>query len=254
MAEKDKAGKVLEDYNDVFADIYNTLLFRECFIEEDKLECSSTESIYKSDKEELREQRRDVLKVYCSNNFIVSSLGIENQASIEENMPIRIMGYDYTTYRNMTDNKKRVNPVITIVLNFTNKKWDAPKSLHELLQVSEEMSTYVQDYGIKVYDIAFLEDEIIEQFTSDFKHIVRFFKLKRLGRATEALEDDITPIKHVEAVLDMFRAFSKDERYIDVYTEELKEKVEKGEEIFMCSVIDYYEKCREFNLLMFAFK
>ena len=34
MAEKDKAEKVLEDYNDVFADIYNTLLFKEHFLDE----------------------------------------------------------------------------------------------------------------------------------------------------------------------------------------------------------------------------
>lgn len=158
-------------------------------------------------------------------------------------MPIRIMGYDYAAYREMIDHDIQVNPVITVVLNFTDKRWDAPKSLHELMQVSEEMSAYVQDYAIRVFDVAFLEDEVIEQFTSDFKHIARFFKMKRLGRNKEATADDKTPIRHVEAVLDMFRVFSKDNRYAEVYTAELQEKIKRGEEVFMCSVIDYYEQC-----------
>lgn len=37
MAEKDIHEKRLEDYNDVFADIYNTLLFGEKYLEDEKL-------------------------------------------------------------------------------------------------------------------------------------------------------------------------------------------------------------------------
>ncbi len=101
MAEKDKAEKVLEDYNDVFADIYNTLLFREEFLEEHRLDYGPTESIYKAEQGELREQRRDVLKVYRDEmGLALFSTGIENQSTIDKYMPVRIMGYDYVTYRN----------------------------------------------------------------------------------------------------------------------------------------------------------
>ncbi len=38
MAQKDKVGKFLEDYNDVFADIYNTLLFGKDYLQEQYLQ------------------------------------------------------------------------------------------------------------------------------------------------------------------------------------------------------------------------
>lgn len=40
MAEKDLSSKKLEDYNDIFADIYNTLLFEREYIEPEWLEDS----------------------------------------------------------------------------------------------------------------------------------------------------------------------------------------------------------------------
>lgn len=62
MAEKDLSGKKIEDYNDVFADIYNTLLFGKQYLNPDRLKAGPTESIYKTDKKDLNEQRRDILK------------------------------------------------------------------------------------------------------------------------------------------------------------------------------------------------
>ncbi len=45
LGKKDLAAKKLEDYNDVFADIYNTLLFGEDLIIEQQLDFGPTESI-----------------------------------------------------------------------------------------------------------------------------------------------------------------------------------------------------------------
>lgn len=106
MSEKDKVEKVLEDYNDVFADIYNTLLFQTPFLQEDKLEFGPIESIYKTEQGELKEQRRDVLKIYRENNLILLSLGAENQSKIERNMLIRVMGYDCATYRQQLSQRR----------------------------------------------------------------------------------------------------------------------------------------------------
>ena len=50
MAEKDLVSKKIEDYNEVFADIYNTLLFRKSVIIPEQLQSGSTESIYKTIK------------------------------------------------------------------------------------------------------------------------------------------------------------------------------------------------------------
>ena len=51
MAEKDLAEKKLEDYGDVFADIYNTLLFGKQLLVPEQLYTGATESIYKSAKD-----------------------------------------------------------------------------------------------------------------------------------------------------------------------------------------------------------
>lgn len=242
MADKDKIEKVLENYNDVFADIYNTLLFQEPFLKEENLDFGATESIYKAETGQWAKQCRDVLKTYRNNQLCIFSLGMENQSFIDKNMPIRIMGYDYTAYRALIANAKPLAPVITIVLNFTETRWNQPKNLLGLMDnVPEKLKPFIQDYEIKVFDIAFLDDETIESFTSDFKAIARFFKKKRLGEL-DAVSDHETALKHVEAVLDLLQVFTHDNRYKEAYENGLREKVEKGDEVYMCTVIDMYEQ------------
>ncbi len=113
-------------------------------------------------------------------------------------------------------------------------------SLHGLLKLTEKVKSYVQDYKIMVFDVAFLEDEVIEKFQSDFKLVARFFKKKRLGQLAEVMSDREICLKHPEETLDLLRVFTGDERYIDVYRNGLKEKVEKGESVTMCTVVDYF--------------
>ncbi len=157
-------------------------------------------------------------------------------------MPVRIMGYDYAAYRNQINNEKTLTPVITIVLNFSDKRWNEPRSLHGLLKLTEKVQAYVQDYKIMVFDVAFLEDEIIEKFQSDFKVIARFFKKKRLGQLAEVMADNEISFKHPEETLDLLKVFTGDERYTEAYTNGLKQRIEKGEDVTMCRVADYFEQ------------
>lgn len=93
------------------------------------------------------------------------------------------MGYDYAKYRSqVVRNEYPLLPVITIVLNFSNKPWKENKCLHNIMKIPNEFKSYIQDYKVLVFDIAFLEDEVIERFTSDFKFVAKFFKNKRLGK------------------------------------------------------------------------
>ena len=64
MGKPDQHEKRLEEYNDVFADIYNTLVFKSEVLDENKLMAGPTESINDSDTDDLLEQRRDVYKHY----------------------------------------------------------------------------------------------------------------------------------------------------------------------------------------------
>lgn len=46
-----------------------------------------------------------------------------------------------------------------------------------MMALPSDLAKYVQDYKINVFDIAFLKDEVIEKFTSDFKAVARFSKI-----------------------------------------------------------------------------
>lgn len=63
MGAKDITEKIWADYNDVFADIANVLLFQgEQMISPDSLKNERTISQYKSGNDRLHEQERDILK------------------------------------------------------------------------------------------------------------------------------------------------------------------------------------------------
>ena len=233
MGQKDRTEKYLENYNDVFADLFNVLLFKKKWIREEKLRSLDTESLYKAADGSLGLQRRDILKEYGSGRFLVASLGIENQSTIDPDMPVRVMGYDYAAYRNQIDKSKKRVPVITIILNFSRTEWKTPLSLKDMFHLSEDLDPFVQDYKIHVFNIAFLPKEVRNQFTSDFKIVADYFA----ERDNPDYRPDTQAIKHVEAVLEMFRVFTDDMRY-DMIKSDLIEKRRKGGSVSMCTFVD----------------
>lgn len=129
--------------------------------------------------------------------------------------------------------EKKLHPVITIVLNFTDKIWSRKTSLLELMDIPDDFKGFVQDYKINVFDIAYLEDETIESFTSDFKLVSRFFKNKRLGK--DVMDDNTTEMKHPEELMELFSVFTGDSSYENIIPDILERK-KRGEVITMCTV------------------
>lgn len=237
MADKDLAEKYLESFSDVFADIYNVLLFRKEILLEEGLEEGPTESIYKVEENNLRNQFRDTVKLYKNGLYKVASFGIENESRIDKNMPIRIMGYDYAVYRVQIDREEeRKYPAITIVLNFSDTEWKSPNALFDILDVSPELRPYVNDYKIFVFNIAFLPEKVRKEFKSDFKIVADFFAEKRLGRYNP--KEHPEAICHVEAVLEavlnLLRVFTNDKTYVKI-EKTVAERVKAGEVITMCT-------------------
>lgn len=63
MPEKDITEKILEDYNDVFADLVNVLLFNgKRLVQPEELEDIQVQSQYKADDDMIHELERDVMK------------------------------------------------------------------------------------------------------------------------------------------------------------------------------------------------
>ena len=71
--------------------------------------------------------------------------------------------------------------------------------------------------------------------------MAKYLKKRRLGKI-EDLAQDRQRIKHVEAVLDLFRVFTKDERYENLLTGNIKYMAKKGEDVSMCIVLDTIEQ------------
>lgn len=247
MGKKDLIEKKLEDYNDVFADIFNTLLFGGEKLRPEFLSDGATVSVYKDADDILWEQGRDVIKEYQDNTqLVITSLGIENQTKYDPVMPVRVMGYDYGSYRQQLDQKKPLHPVVTLVLNFSDERWENNRSLHQALQVSKEWEIYVQDYKIHIVDVAFLEDEIIDKFQSDFKQVARFFKDRRLGR--DSFKGNETVLTYAEEFLDFLFIFTKEQTYKNNILK-VRSAVEKGEKIKMCWVAQsHLEEGRQIGL------
>ena len=96
MGQKDITEKMLADYNDVFADIVNTLLFDgRQVIHEDDLVNVKDKSQYKAGTE-IHEQERDVTKLFQKNRIQIAMIGMEDQTEVDPDEVFRVLGYEST--------------------------------------------------------------------------------------------------------------------------------------------------------------
>ncbi len=236
MSEKDITEKILADYNDVFADIVNVLLFNgEQVVSADDLETVKDRSQYKADGQ-IHQQERDVSKILKSGNTKISLLGFEHQTEAEKYMPLRQIGYDGQSYRAqlLERDVKRTYPVITLVLYFGTKHWNYERNLLGVLDVPEEFRSYVSDYEMKnLFEIAFLTPEQVQLFRSDFKHVADYFVQKRLNNDYQPSKE---ALRHVDEMLKLMSVLTDDTRFEDV----IWELSGKGG-TSMCTVLDKVE-------------
>lgn len=234
MAEKDITEKNLEALNDVFADIVNVLLFKgEQVINEKDLEADTTKSMFKADGK-IHEQERDVSKFWKNGEIRISILGIENQTAQDSDMPLRVISYDGASYKQqlLDTNQKKRYPVATLVLYFgTEEKWSKAKHLYDCFEVPEKLKSFVNDYKINVFNIAFLSSKTIAMFKSDFKIIAEYFRAKRLNQKYKGSKEKL---KHANETLKMFSALTGDDSFEKVYNEG---NFKKGG-ITMCDVVE----------------
>ena len=169
---------VLKNYwngSERFADLFNAVLFGgEQIISPDELEDIDTEEssiLEHRDYSESIKASRDSIKVSKKSSAYRADLvmlGMENQNHIHYAMPMRVMGYDYGTYKKQYDSnaqkyktaegmendeylsrmKKtdRLIPVITIVVYYGQNAWDGPTTLHGMLDIPDKMKPFVNDY------------------------------------------------------------------------------------------------------------
>ena len=250
MGEKDITEKLLMDYNDVFADIVNVLLFDgEEVIKEDSLSDMNARSQYKADTGEMHEQERDISKKLVDGNTVISLIGFENQTKPEKFMPARVFNYDGQSYRTQLLEKgvERLYPAITLVLYFGDTRWTEPRKMSECLDIPNKLKPYVSDYEIKnLFEVSYLSPEKVKLFKSDFGIVADYFVQMRTNREYTPSQE---MIDHVDAFMKLMRVLTGDRTY--EMSIPAQEKENGG--VTMVSFLDKVEKKGEIKVYMNEF-
>ena len=165
--QKLKPDIVVKNYwrnNEQFADFFNAVLYEgKQVIKPDELEDMDTEESYVSENKKYVESvlaSRDNIKIRkksTKHDVELCILGMESQEHIHYAMPMRVMGYDYGSYKKQYDSNavkykiakglsddefiskmKRTDkfiPIITIVIYYGEKAWDGAVSLQGMLDI-----------------------------------------------------------------------------------------------------------------------
>ena len=130
--------------------------------------------------------------------------------------------------------------MVTLVLYFGTTPWTGPTTLHEMMNLPEELKPYVPDYKINLVQVSFLEEETIAKFQSDFRIVAEYFRSVRLGNEKETMYNKDRTWDHVEELMEFFRTFASDRRFGD-FKQLMIDESRKGE-VTMCTLLDAFEK------------
>lgn len=101
------------------------------------------------------------------------------------------------------------------------------------MRIPKGLDEYVNDYKINVIEVAWLSDEQLRMFKSDFSIVANYFVQKRKNK--DYIPDDKREIQHVDAVLKLLSVMTEDRRF-----ERILDKIKDNdcEVKTMCEVVD----------------
>ncbi len=195
MGMKDTETKRYISNPDIFADAFNYLLYNgKQVITPSSLKPVDTTGIavpYGNGAKTPIQKYRDNMKIWAAmydGRVVYVLLGSENQSNIHYAMPPKNMLYDSINYAAQVDaarasykgfkfDEDRVKiaytsaeflsgfrkgdkliPVITAVIYFGKETWDAPRSIHEMLDVDPALLPFIPDYKINLIAPAEIDD------------------------------------------------------------------------------------------------
>ena len=215
MSLQDTVTKQYVSDPKVFADAFNYLIYNgEQVIRPEQLtDLDATQFAipYREEEEgkpEATQKYRDVLKtlaVKTDERCTYLVLGIENQSNVHYAMPVRNMLYDAMQYnQQVTDiaekhkgqkgskryqkisngeflsgfyKNNKLIPVITLVLFFNPGEWDGPRSLFDMLDISNPIfKKYAQDYKIHIISPKEILESDLKKFSSSLREVIGCIK------------------------------------------------------------------------------
>ena len=112
----------------------------------------------------------------------------------------------------------------------TDRRWNKYKSIKECIMIPDGLDEYVNDYKVHIIEVAWLTDEQLAMFKSDFGIVANFFVQKRKNKYYKP--DDSREIQHVDEVLKLLSVMTGDGDYESILYIEQKEGKVKN----MCEV------------------
>ena len=240
MGEKDRSERLLESYNDVFADIVNGLLFNgDQYVAEQSLVDAVPDSMYIPEDKVLEEER--VTAKYWilpegKVNVRIFVTGLDDENCYDSEMPLRLFSYDSASYYAEVF-QNDVYPIITLVLNFGSSRWGQAKSLYDCIKVSEDLKPFVNNYKINVFDIAFLTEKEISRFHSDFRIVADYIAHHRTN--VDYRPADPQKFKHTDELLKLFSVLMNETGFAMILEDKTNKTGDKPKN--MCEALDRIE-------------
>ena len=238
----------------------------------------ATSYIYKDDGFRLTfERTRDLRKVTRKNpkdKTCYMIFGAENQSQLHYAMPVKAMTYDVLEYICQIENRKKtfraiseakkageepietppdnteflsswkaddeLVPVVTIVINFGEKKWDAPVTLHEMFdktkrkfQRNKVIREMIPDYKFILIDPHQMSEDDFERMNTNLKTVLRAIAYARDKNKIELLEKIDTPLDRIEwEIINKYTGMSVDvpeKKEVKKMSEGLRQYLEERE-------------------------
>ncbi len=268
MGKTDITQKSFFENAEWFADLMNAAFFggEEILVAEELL--PEDGAVQKADAQAISERLRDVVKKQMKDGSTFALYVLENQATVDYAMLIRIMVEESLTYdkqvkairrRNKEKygnvlkedeficgfrRKDRLTPVFTLVVYWGDKEWDAKTSLHELVTIpaanhnlEAQMKELIPNYRIKVFDLNNTKD--FSRFKTALRTVFEFYSHRK---DKDGLKEYLTTHKEEVKALDeesrfLLGTITKEKRLLKKL-EALKEsESEHKEEENMCEAI-----------------
>lgn len=253
MAQKDLTSKILESEPDVFADIFNTLLFHSNEVRivdaENTLTDEPTEGFYHDNNGNIKNMFQDIAKGYRhdGSESYLACFNIENESMIKRTVPLKCFGYKFATLKkqqDMYENKRKAlielknkakNEGNSDRLKMLNEELSELGKFHTIpfisivlnfddkewdeptnladLNIDSVYNQFDQPFYIKVFNVKFFTAEERAKFTSDFRIFLEMFCTNTLPKELR----DVS-LRHPSKLVDMIIAFTNNNKLASIRT------------------------------------
>ena len=128
---------------------------------------------------------RDVCLKICGSALRFVWLGFEFQSRVDPNMAARVFAYDAALVQKRLREERNalIPPVVTFVLYFGQKPWNAPTSLRERtdfdVEFPRELEPFCADYKMNLVDFSALPKNVVRALNPDLYALAEICRCAR---------------------------------------------------------------------------